>query len=294
MGLETSKNEVLSTVAASGSAVGLYYGAKKALSAPMKKYKNQLIFSAVSNNEAFREPAMKALTSEKIKFKHVDHIFDFVFDDDVLNMMAKEDNSVKGKISKVTKKVSRKITPKKIEEMLAAKKIKKMDAFMKGENACALNDKVFVNFNKISAASFHEMGHAKNYKDFGGKILQKMRGPLISKGLLGIAFASALLLSDKDEKERTEIEKNGDIVDKSKLFLKDNCVGLAALSQAPVLAEEGLASIKGATIGKKYLSPQNLAKLNLFNLGAWGTYLLGAAVIVGTVFAADKTKNALT
>lgn len=50
----------------------------------MKKYKDNLIFSAVSNNETFREPAMQALASEKIKFKQLVFPFDLIFDEDVL------------------------------------------------------------------------------------------------------------------------------------------------------------------------------------------------------------------
>lgn len=295
METKVSKNDVMSTVAAGGSAAGVYYGAKKALSVPMKKYKDNFIFSATSTNEIFREPAMKALATEKIKFKHVENTFDLILDNDFWKISAKLRNSFTGKISSGIKKVSNKILPKYFTDRKFTKMCTKMNDYANGTNACTLGDKVYVNFNKMSASSFHEMGHAKNYKDFGcGKILQNMRNPLIAKGLIGLSLASAIFLSDKNKDERVEIEKNGNFIDKGKMFLKDNCVTLAALSQVPMLAEEGLASIKGASIGKKYLSPQNMTKFNCLNLKAWSSYLIGAAFIVGTVFAADKTKNALT
>lgn len=291
MGTEMSKQDILSTSASGASAIGMYYGAKKVLSNPLKKYKNTCIFGVISNNDKFKEPAINALKSENIKFKHVDSIFDFMFDDYILKEIANKNRGVTDKISSTIKKLGENIIPKKLQN--EDKMFEKLEEFAAGENACAIKEKVFVNFDKMSMASFHEMGHTKNYKDFGGKILQKMRNPLFTKGLFGLALGSAILISDKNKDERVNIENNSSPIDKGKMFLKDNCVTLAALSQAPILAEEGLASIKGAAIGKKYLSSQNLSKLNRFNLKAWGSYLIGAAIMVGVVFAADKTKNAL-
>lgn len=84
-----------------------------------------------------------------------------------------------------------------------------------------------------------------------------MRNPLFTKGLFGLALASAILISDKSKDKQVNIENNNSPIDKGKMFLKDNRVTLAALSQAPILAEEGLASVKGAAIEKILIIPKS-------------------------------------
>lgn len=85
--------------------------------------------------------------------------------------MVNKKRGVTDKISSIFQKTWKKIIPKKLQNK--DKVFEKLKAYAAGENACAMKEKVFLNFDKISMVSFHEMGHTKNHKDFGGKILQK-------------------------------------------------------------------------------------------------------------------------
>ena len=62
----------------------------------------------------------------------------------------------------------------------------------------------------------------------------------------------------------------------------------------PTVLEEGLASIKGAQIAKKVLSPDKLKMVNKMNGKAFLTYLIGATLLPLGVYVAKKTRNAFS
>ena len=55
-----------------------------------------------------------------------------------------------------------------------------------------------------------------------------------------------------------------------------------------------LASIKGAKIAKKVLSPDKLKMVNKMNGKAFLTYLISASLLPLGVYAANKTREALS
>jgi hypothetical protein len=179
--------------------------------------------------------------------------------------------------------------PKQIKDGLYANLQSEAQTIMKGGNACYIPkaQTIVVNSEKMGWASFHEMGHAlnKNCSKIG-KVLRKMRTPGLI--LSSIAMAVAIFKRKKVEGEQTK-----GTVDKATTFIKNHATGLAALGTVPLLAEEGLASIKGAKLAKGIISPENYKVLNKLHGKAWLTY---AAIAGGTILAtyvAGKVRDAI-
>lgn len=280
------------TSATTGGALA-FYGGKKLIGIPIKNMQKNLISDAVSSNSIFKNSAIKVLNDNKIKYANLTSPIDFIFDDDVLKFMGEKNKSPFTKIENKIKEIKNKILPKFITKMKDKNILKKMDSYASGTNACCLGDKVFVNFDKISVAAFHEAGHAKNYTSKFGKLLQNLRSPMLSKILLGVAFASALL-PKKTEEEQKELEKNGNFIEKGLNFSKENCLGFALAGTLPQVLEEGLATYKGNKMAKTVLNNENLKKLKTFNRKALLTYGAKATLILGTVFITSKIKDCFT
>lgn len=288
---ENGSNFIASFIAATGSGASIW-GAEKALEIYKKPMLKELVNMAKENNHLFKEPVMSAAAKEGIKYADLKSPFDLILDDDALEFMSKQNNSFIGRIDNKLKKVKNKIIPLKIRGMMDKKFDKKINTMCNGENACSLAGKIYVNFDNISVASFHEMGHAKNFKENGlGKLLQKLRHPWIKKGMFATALAAAIVIPSKSEEAREEIKLNGNMAEKGAMFLKDNCVGIATLSYVPILAEEGLATAKGNKIAAKYLDQVKLDMVKKFNRKAWLSYLAAATVGTLGVYAADKIRN---
>ncbi len=158
-----------------------------------------------------------------------------------------------------------------------------------GLNSMTKKDFVFCDLEKMAMTSFHEMGHVKNYRSkFLGKLLRGMKHPLVKKIAIATALLGVLLPPSKKEDEQ-----NSSVLGKTGKFLKDNCVAISALATVPGLLEEGLASIKGAQIAKKVLTPDKVKMVNKLNGKAFVTYLIGATLLPLGVYAAKKVRDAL-
>ena len=145
----------------------------------------------------------------------------------------------------------------------------------KGDNACYVPfiKNVYVNKDKMGFSTCHEVGHAINANST--KWLKALSlGRHVTTKLAPVLLAVALIKKRKPESpdgpEAEQTKKN---------FLKDNIGLLTFGCLLPTVAEEGLASINGAKLVKKYLTPQELKKLNVTNAKAWSTYLIGAALL---------------
>ena len=142
-----------------------------------------------------------------------------------------------------------------------------------------LNAAFFHNSNKIlipekmlNTSAFHEMGHALN-ANFGkfSKVLQKMR-PV---SIIVPAIISLMALTTK--RKVSDIPTEGDSkAQKIKHFVKANAGKLTFLAFTPMLAEEGLASLKGGKIAKKVLDPSLLKKVRTTNALGFASYTLCA------------------
>ena len=165
--------------------------------------------------------------------------------------------------------------------------LEKSDQIVKdGKNSFYLykHKEICINLEKRACDLPHELGHAKNFTSKGvGKVLSKMRGlSLLTVPILLVA----LFRKPKDKREESTT-----FVGKSLDFVKDNAVALTAACNAPIVLEEGLASIKGARMAKGILSPEKLKAMKKMDFKAWCTHAVAAGIAVAGVWAANKIKN---
>ena len=163
-----------------------------------------------------------------------------------------------------------------------------------GHNAYCLteNKKIIIPNKHLQTSVFHEMGHALNAS--GGillKGLQKCR-PLATIAPAVILFASL----ENKRKVTDETKPDDSILQKGKDFTKRNAGKLTFLATLPMVAEEGIASLRGQKIAKNLVKSGDLSKnlfrkIKLTNLCGFSTYLLGAAAATATVKAAINIKD---
>lgn len=175
-------------------------------------------------------------------------------------------------------KMFNKVKPKKYIE-----NVKK--TLMNGGNAAYVHTykKVMLNDKHGYGSFLHELGHAKNFNSNNILIKALTLGRKLTPFGLSIVAPIALAVGlvhhvneKKPKEEKGKIEKTLD-------FITDNAGKITLASYAPMLIEEGLASIRGINMGKKYLDPKMLNKLKGSYLKAWSTYALTASVVAATI-----------
>lgn len=140
---------------------------------------------------------------------------------------------------------------------------------------------ILVPDSEISTPFFHELGHSINYNlKKGGKFISNL-SRIHYDLAIALGLAAILLPSQKDkEKKNKPIE-----------FLQNNAGKLAFLAASPLLAEEGLASIRGLKAAKPYLDKVDYKKFKSSYLRAFMGYFSNAAFVAGAAFAGLKIKN---
>ena len=93
--------------------------------------------------------------------------------------------------------------------------------------------------------------------------------------------------------DSTKPKEEKSIFERSLDFVSNHATALTAISYAPVLAEEGLASVRGINLARKYLEPEKVTKLACNYAKAWATYAGVAAVVSGGVAVGIKLANYL-
>lgn len=81
------------------------------------------------------------------------------------------------------------------------------------------------------------------------------------------------------------------MLDKGLNFAKENYMGFALAGTLPTVLEEGLVTYKGNTMAKDVLSNENFKKVKMLNRKALLSYGVRAALILCTVFVANKIRN---
>lgn len=198
------------------------------------------------------------------------------------------------------------ITPQNFTEKLMSK-INPICQIMEGNNAAFFNKdmkgfRIFINNKeylikkntvwlpegKLLPCGFHELGHAMNY-NFSkiGKFLQKSR---VSGMILASAIGLYSIFTTSTPKHGNKELTTGE---KTKNFIRENAGKLSFLAFAPILIEEGMATLKGQKWANKLLD-KNLAK-QVFkgNKIAYLSYL-GTAIATGVAtWAGVKIKDHL-
>ena len=156
-----------------------------------------------------------------------------------------------------------------------------------GQNACfdPITNKVVLNTDKISAAGFHELGHALNAlkSKYGVKYLAKLRAPgYILAGLMEYFAIFSRTKPKGAPRSFTDV-------------IEDNCGKIAFLAMMPTVLEEGIASWRGIKLAKKAgASKELLNGMKKIYLKAHTTYT-GRAVLGGlAVFASRKIMDLFT
>ncbi|MCQ2740201.1 MAG: hypothetical protein MJ237_08270 [bacterium] len=278
-------SNIIGVTAASAGGIGTYYAGKKLVGIPINKMKNNLIKYATESNSIFKEPAINMLKTHNIKFTEVQSQFDLMFDCDLRKYNIKKSKEPITKLKNYIKN----FFPQKLQEFFDKKFNRKLENFTQGANAFALNDKVFCNFDKISASAFHEAGHTKNYTSKFGNFLQKCRNPYLSKALIGLSILGAISSTSQKNTEEVTNKKDNKILH----ILKKSCIGLAIAGTLPEVLEEGLASYKGNKMAKQVLSLENYKNIKKLNAKALTTYGASAGLIVGSVLVASKIRDFL-
>ena len=190
--------------------------------------------------------------------------------------------------------------PDKLKEMLNPiyATAKGKNAFFGGLNGTKMvgggrmfKNEVVCNMDKLPTAIFHEIGHAYNANSSKfWKAVQGMRGPAMVIGA-GLALFCALTKSSKPSDNA-----NGELTgaQKAKNFVRENSGKLAFLSMVPVLAEEGMATIRGNAWAKQMLSPDIAKKVSKGNKIAYISYIAAAAGVAAEAHFATKIKDNFT
>lgn len=172
------------------------------------------------------------------------------------------------------------------------------ETFKKGANAafCPKANEIIVNADNLYTTVYHEIGHAMN-----------KNGNIFTKGLQNMRFLSPLGVSilapitlciglfHKPDSKQNNQKSN---TDKALDFVSNNAGKITMASYVPMLAEEGLASIRGINQAKKYLSKDIIRGLKTNYLIAFGTYaftaLLTSLGVALGVKIANKQKDKST
>ena len=164
--------------------------------------------------------------------------------------------------------------------------VDKMKQMLKnGLNACFYPKAktVIINDEIAYSSVFHELGHAKDFtsKNIFLKALTKGRylTPMNISVIAPVALAVAMFHNvdkSKPQDKKGKVEKTLD-------FISKNAGKLTLASYAPMLAEEGIASIRGIKMAKKYLNPKQISTLKGSYKKAFGTYAAVALLVSGLV-----------
>lgn len=161
--------------------------------------------------------------------------------------------------------------------------------FEAGQNAAFIfkPNKIAINSEKMGIAAFHEMGHALNrHSSKFWHAVQHTRVPAMFAG----GAASVIALFKRKKLEGEEPKNN---IDKATTFIKNNVGTIAALSCAPIVAEELAATYKGEKLAKQVLSPETLKKVkNLNRIGALSYISLVALTGLGA-YIGSKVRDAI-
>lgn len=211
----------------------------------------------------------------------------------ILNNEGLADKGVKIFVSNNTPESTNKLNElfKSEKPKLFVEKLKTM--FQNGCNACyhPKSKSVIINDEISHSSIFHEIGHAKHFNSknplmkllVNSKNLTPMGISVVAPLALGVAMFHKVD-NTKPQKDKSKTEKTLD-------FVSNHAGKLTLASYIPIVLEEGLASIDGIKMAKKYLKPEQISKLKDNYFKAFQTYAGTALLIAGAVGLANLIKK---
>lgn len=163
-----------------------------------------------------------------------------------------------------------------------------LEAIQEGLNAgYARNNKIYMPENKVSFLAFHEIGHSINFNNSKfWKGMQKLRMPALTLASLPMIYGA--ISKESKAEDGKELNKKQKINN----FIRNNAGKLSFATMLPVLAEEGMATIRGQKLANQLL-PKNIARKVLKgNAVAYTSYLITALGFAAAAYTAVKVKDA--
>lgn len=158
----------------------------------------------------------------------------------------------------------------------------------KGKNAYYVmtTKKMLMHKDKLSSAAFHEMGHALNESSKWTKALQNSKLAYFAAGpLLLVALFNKKKTANDDQKLSPWAKVTN--------FVRNHIVALTGLAFAPMVIEEGMASIRGQKLAKEVLDKNMLKKVTKTHKFSFAGYAATAVIAMVAAKAGVMLKDHL-
>lgn len=149
-----------------------------------------------------------------------------------------------------------------------------------------MDNVIVINREKLSLASFHELGHAHNYNN--SNILRTIQ---IGKPVWTALAAAVALISAFTQEQKAKDGEKLTFGQKCINFLRNASPVLAFAAMTPQLCEEAIASVKGCNMAKRFLDAETYKQVVKTNTTGYISYLIGAAGMALFALTAKKIKD---
>lgn len=184
---------------------------------------------------------------------------------------------------------------KKLKRTLLAVQFENKEV-LKGKNASFNwgigNKKVYINTKNGMHMFPHELGHALNHRILG-KCGQRivygvLRNRKVSGNMLRLTLLTSLLVNNKKERKNND---SSNIIIRGIHFIKDHCGKLAFLALTPLVIEEGMASVNGQRMSKKYFDKDIMKIITKSHLHSFASYLRFPVTAAISMYAANIVRD---
>jgi len=211
------------------------------------------------------------MTSEKIH--EVNHVIDHIAEEEIKNL---------NKPESIFDNMSNKLLIK----FAQGKNASYYSTFYDNTTGKIMDNVIVINREKLSLASFHELGHAHNYNNSSILRIIQIGKPVWT----ALATAIALIPAFTQEQKAKDGEKLT-FGQKCINFLRNASPVLAFAAMTPQLCEEAIASVKGCNMAKRFLDVETYKQVVKTNTTGYISYLIGAAGMALFALTAKKIKD---
>ncbi len=154
------------------------------------------------------------------------------------------------------------------------------------------NKKVYINTKNGMHMFPHELGHAMNHRILGEDgqriVYGVLRNRKVSRYMIRTALLASLLINNKKERKNNDSDN---IIIRGVNFIKDNSAKLAFLALTPLVIEEGMASVHGQRMAKKYFNKDVMKYITKSHLHSFTSYLKLPVTACIAMYSAKKARD---